>query len=108
MTEDEHELHCEIPTWLNYELTRFNNPRPVVVGGGPECCTIDEDARTRCRRLLNRITELQRRIRRNDVLDRWYLRKLDRRPDGHQSVGPLTAMGMDEVIIGRRIVDQGP
>lgn len=107
MTADEYELRFEIPPKLVYELSRFGNSRPVVVGGGPGCRTIDQDARIQCRRLVNRITELQHRIRRAAILDRWYLRTPARLPVARRELAPFTAMTMDEAIIGGRIVDQG-
>lgn len=107
MTDDEYELRFEIPGKLVYELSRLGCHRPVVVWGGPECLTIDQDARRACQRLLNRLVELQRRARRNQVLARWYLRHSQKTSWRPPRLGGLSPMGMDEVIIGRRIVDQG-
>lgn len=95
-TEDEWEL-MDIPRRLAYEQSNFDKPH------------IGQKARIKHAALLSRQTELQYRIRRSDVLDRWVMRKYrtSRFSDVRPPPEPFTAMRIDEVIQDRKIVDQG-
>lgn len=111
MTEDEIELR-DIPRQLVYEQTRWGCLKPQVVGAGPEAPTIDQEARARHAALLERQKLLTYRIRRRRVLDRWVMRKYPNFPRFNRHAplpkpGVFTAMAMDEVIVGHRIVDDG-
>jgi hypothetical protein len=106
-SEDEWEL-MDIPRQLLYEASYFGNTRPCVPWGGSESPTIDQVHRIKHKRLLTRQTELQERIRRNDVLTRWVMsRHRDGRTFTSGPIEPLTPMLVDEVIEGGKIVDQG-
>jgi hypothetical protein len=106
-SEDEWEL-MDLPRQLLYEASYFGNTRPCVPWGGPECPTLDQVHRIKHKRLLTRQTELQYRIRRNDVLTRWVMSRHRRQPAMIVvPPGPFTDMGIDEVIEDGKIVDQG-
>lgn len=87
----------DIPRQLAYEATLFDNP------------SLDKIARLRHARLLSRQTELQDRIRRCEVLDRWYMRRYRRHPQPLpiRPISPLSPMLIDEIIQDGKIVDQG-
>ena len=108
MTVDEFELRFVLPSQLVYETRHFGNQLPFVVGAGPDCLTVDQLARTKFARLFARLKLLQHRIRRQTILDRWALRQFHaEHPPQLLPHSPLTPMLIDEVIVGRRIVDQG-
>jgi hypothetical protein len=107
-SSDEWEL-MDIPRRLAYEQSRFDNPRPHIVGAGPGCATIDQIARVRHAALLVRQTELKYQIRRRAVLARWVMRKYRLRlaPLPIRPISPLIPMLIDEVIEHGKIVDRG-
>ena len=107
MTEAEFEIYVSIPRELVYLKSQFGNLRPVVPWGGPGTCTIDQEARLKHAVLVARQTALKQKIRRERIMDRWYLRKSNRRGLAPVPPSPLTAMLIDEVIQDGKIVDIG-
>ena len=99
----------DIPRQLLYHQSYFGNTRPCLPQGGPECMTVDEFHRAQHEWLLTRQTTLTARLRRESILDRWVMRKYPTRAFHIpvRSPGPLTDMGMDEVIEDGKIVDKG-
>ena len=109
MTAWEYELK-DLPRQLAYEESRFGNMLPYIVGAGPGCATIDQVARAKHAALIIRQAELKKKLRRWKAGDRW-VRWKERQENLQPSTfnlqpsSPLTPMLMDEVIQGRRIVD---
>lgn len=111
MTADEFELR-DIPRQLVYEQSKWGCPASYCVGAGPDAPTVDQVARQKHAWLLARQKALAYRIRYRAVMDRWVMRKYPKFPRINRNA-PLppreafTPMGMDEIIVGHRIVDDG-
>jgi len=95
-TTDEWELK-DIPRRLKYEAGWFDHP------------VMDKQARVKHAELLARQKELQARIRRDTVLDRWIMRKYRERRGrtARPTRQALSPMLIDEVIEDGGIIDRG-